>query len=132
MGEPVRWLDRDRMLKFGTVGLTGVGVNSFFLWFFFEIVGFHLPVSSAIAIEISILSNFALNNLWTFGDRARDVPLLARLLKFNTAALVGLAINVTVLWSLTQGGLYYLVSNLIGILAAVLWNYTVSLKWTFR
>ena len=37
------------------------------------VAGLPLLLSSAIAIELSILSNFALNNGWTFGDRAREV-----------------------------------------------------------
>jgi dolichol-phosphate mannosyltransferase len=120
------------MLRFGAVGISGVGVNTFFLWFFTEVVGFYYLVSSPIAVWLSILSNFTLNNLWTFADRARDVPLGVRLVKFHVAAAGGFVINFLFLWGLTSAGLYYLLSNLVGILAAFLWNYTVNVKWTFR
>ena len=127
-----RWFDSSRMLKFGAVGLSGVGVNTFFLWLFTDVVGFHYLLSSPAAVELSVLSNFTLNNLWTFGDRGRDSTLSARLLKFHVAAAGGFLVNYAFLWALTERGLYYLLSNLVGILAAFLWNYTLNVKWTFR
>ena len=53
------------------------------------------------------------------GDRERQTLGFQELLDF----VVGL----------TQvAGLYYLVSNLAGILAGFLWNYTLNVKWTWR
>ena len=57
-----------RIFKYGTVGLWGLVVNEGFLWFFTEFVGFYYLISSLIAIEASIISNFFLNNYWTFSD----------------------------------------------------------------
>ncbi len=42
-------------------------------------------------------------------------------------------INWVVLVGLTEwAGVYYLLSNLAGILAGFLWNYTLNVKWTWR
>ncbi len=85
-----------RFLKFGAVGASGVLVNlgAFAL---FQYAGFRTTVASALAIEVSILSNFAFNELWTFGDR-RDGPggPLGRCLRFQLVSLVGAAIQWSV------------------------------------
>ena len=55
-------------LKFGAVGGSGVIVNLAFLAGF-RWIGFHDSLSSALAIEVSIISNFILNERWTFKER---------------------------------------------------------------
>ncbi|HEY0706941.1 MAG TPA: GtrA family protein [Polyangia bacterium] len=57
-----------RFVKFGMVGATGVVVNLAVLWVLRRL-DVHTNVASAIAIEVSILSNFVINHLWTFKDR---------------------------------------------------------------
>ena len=68
-----------RVLKFGVVGVSGVGVNTFFLWFFTEIAEIHYLVSSPLAVELAVISNFLLNNAWTFRDSSdrRGAPRVA-------------------------------------------------------
>lgn len=120
-----------RFLKYCTVGLSGVLVNEGFLWLFTEIIGLFYLVSSVIGIELSIVSNFVWNELWTFRDR-RFGRRFVRGLKFNSVSIGGLAINITVLYFLvTLFNIHYLVSNLFGIGAATLWNYFVNLKFTW-
>ena len=57
--------DKQRFLKFGTVGFIGYLVNASGLWFFAR---FSLPEAAiwAAATELAIISNFILNNVWTF------------------------------------------------------------------
>ena len=92
-------------------------------------------VSAVIAIETSILTNFILNNLFTFADRGESgtKSFFNRLLKFNAASLVGLAVNVGALLVLKEFfGVYYILANLVGIALATLWNYLVNNWWTWR
>jgi len=123
-----------RFLKFATVGASGVFVNEGLLWFFTEIVGFFYLVSSAIGIEVSIITNFILNEFWTFRDRSRGKKgIFRRGVKFNVVSVAGLVINIGVLFFCTAFlGIYYLISNLIGIGCAFLWNYFVNLGWTWK
>lgn len=123
-----------RIFKFALVGLSGVFVNEGLLWFFTEIIGLFYLVSSAIGIEVSIITNFILNEKWTFSDRVRvkKEGILRRLPKFNLVSVGGLIINITVLYILTNFlGIHYLISNLFGILCAFFWNYFINLKWTW-
>jgi dolichol-phosphate mannosyltransferase len=126
--------DNWRFLKYCTVGISGVFVNEFFLFFFTEFAGLFYLVSSVIAVEISIISNFTWNELWTFRDRAQiHKTFPKRLVKFNLVAAAGIILNVLILYLVTAlFGLHYLLSNLFGIAAATLWNYFVNLKWTWK
>ena len=123
-----------RFLKFAAVGASGIVVNQGLLWFFTEIIGFYYLFSAAIGIEISIITNFILNDKWTFRDRSHGKKgVLRRGLKFNVVSVAGLVINISVLFACTEYfGIYYMTSNLIGIAAAFLWNYFVNLGWTWK
>jgi dolichol-phosphate mannosyltransferase len=121
------------LLKFAAVGISGVGVNSFFLWFFTDVAKIHYMISSPMAVELAVLSNFLLNNYWTFRDADNRSSFAARMLKFHVTAAGGFVINYLFLVGLTElAGMYYLLSNLVGILAGFLWNYAVNVKWTWR
>ncbi len=118
-----------KLTRFLMVGGTGVLVNSLVLFFVYERAGLPLVAASALAVEIAIINNFLLNNIWTF--RAKDL-LLIRLAKFNLVSLVGLGITTATLWALaTHLGLHYLVANIFGIGLATTWNFTVNLFWTW-
>ncbi|WP_148689030.1 GtrA family protein [Methanopyrus sp. SNP6] len=126
--------DPERFLKFSLVGFSGVFVNLGLLWFLTEIAGVHYVMSNVIAVEVSIISNFVLNDLWTWRDR-RDPGLLnflKRLAAFNIICAGGLVINTTVLWTLTEIlHIYYITSALFGIAAATLWNYWMNNRMTW-
>ena len=124
-----------RFLKFCAVGLSGVLVNMGLLWLLTEVAGLFYLLSAAISIETSIISNFILNDYFTFRDRRSPQvkSFLSRLLKFNVVSLAGLGLNMGVLWLLTEVfGIYYLLSNLCGIAVATLWNYLVNTWWTWK
>ena len=92
-------------------------------------------VAAASNIETSIITNFTLNDFFTFPDRRTNGgrQFVCRLGKFNLVSLAGLAVNMAVLWTLTSiFGVYYLLSNLCGIAAATLWNYVVNSWWTWK
>jgi len=120
-----------QFLKFCLVGLNGVGVNMGLLWALTEFVGLPYPVSAVFAIESSILSNFTLNELWTFRRRAGPGR-SRRVLGFNLACAIGATLNFVVLVTLTELlGLPYLISNAFGIACATLWNYIMSATWVW-
>lgn len=124
-----------RFAKFCLVGLSGVLVNVGLLWSLTEFLGLYYLISATISIESSIVSNFVLNNYFTFHDRRLPgaKTFLKRLLKFNLVSLGGLVINLGVLWTLTElFGIYYIFSNLCGILMATLWNYAANTWWTWK
>jgi dolichol-phosphate mannosyltransferase len=124
-----------RIVKFALVGLSGVGVNIGILYLLTEFAGLFYLASAVIAIEVSIISNFSLNDYFTFADkRAPGITgFLRQLGKFNLVSLFGLVINTAVLALFTEVfGVYYLVSQLFGIAAATSWNYMGNIWWTWK
>jgi putative flippase GtrA len=95
-----------RFIKFAAVGASGVLVNlgSFAL---LRLLQVHVNLASAAAIEISILSNFAINHLWTFGDRRNGGgSLLHHGLRFHLVSLGGGLIQFVVFVALNVGWLW--------------------------
>ena len=113
-----------RPIKFALVGLLGVIVNEGLLYCLVNL-GFMLGLAGAVAIESSILSNFFLNDLWTFRGKGEG-GMLARCLKYHGAVAVGALINYVVLLLLTSMGIGYLLANLIGIALGFVANYLLS------
>jgi len=130
----IRTLDWKRFLKFCAVGAVGVLVNEGLLWLLTDVSGLFYLYSAIVSIEASIVTNFILNNIWTFRNRLlASGTIFARFLKYNLACLIGIGLNVSVLWWLTEIlGMYYLISNLFGIAVAVIWNYSASVRWVWR
>lgn len=65
---------KSRFFKFGVVGFIGYLVNALGLEIFFR-SGFSPGVAAAIGAEFAIISNFTLNNLWTFREAKITEPL---------------------------------------------------------
>jgi len=122
-----------RILKFAVVGISGVGVNMGLLYLLTENLKIIYPISSIIAIEMSIISNFILNDLWTWRDRIKK-KLFYRFSQYHiSVGLTAILANWIILVLLTEiFNIYYLISNLIGISIGTLSNYIINDLWTFR
>lgn len=121
-------LSTSRILKFAVVGGTGVIINTSVLYVLSRWAGLPLVAASALAVELAAISNYLLNDTWTFGVRS---PSLWRFAKFNTASLTGLALNVLSVWLLTRLGLNFLMADLVGIAAGFAANYAFSVRWVW-
>lgn len=91
-------------------------------------------VASPIAIELSILSNFYLNNYWTFRWRKTTDRIRNKGLKFNAVSLLSLGVSygTFIVLSFAYPKLLPQVDQLIGIVPATLINYFLNSYWTFR
>jgi dolichol-phosphate mannosyltransferase len=128
------WKEWKKVLKFGLVGISGIVVNMGALWYLTEFVGLYYLVSSLFAIELSILNNFIWNDLWTFKSETSHKlsSRWHRLISFHVVSVGGLIINMGILFLLTSvGGVYYLISNFIGILVGFGWNFIVNRRVTW-
>lgn len=122
-----------QFIPFCIVGFSGVLVNTGLLYFLTEKLGIYYLLSSIVAIETSIITNFILNNFWTWRKRKFKNGFLSRFLMFNLVSIIALIINVSVLFVLTESfNIWYIYSNLIGIVSALLVNYIVNDRWTFN
>jgi len=117
-------------IKFSIVGAIGVVVNEGLL-ILIKSTGVYFLTAGAVAIEISILSNFVLNDVWTFRDR-RSGSAAVRLVKFNVLMLAGLVLNLAILYAgVDYFGMTAEVANLVGIAAAFLLRYALSVRYAW-
>jgi dolichol-phosphate mannosyltransferase len=131
-------LPSSHFFKFCVVGTTGVLVDMGLLYLLSDprTLGWGLTRSKILAAETAIISNFFLNDLWTFNDVARQSgvwPRMRRLLGFNAICLVGVVLNVillNVLFNFAKVDRY--VANALAIAAVTGWNYWLNktLNWT--
>ena len=123
-----------RLIKFGIVGASGVVVNMGCLYVLKEFAGIPYFVASVIAIELSILSNFTINLLWTWRDRSEEGTLWTKLVRYHVGAgATAFLGNYLILVALTElVGMHYMISNLIGIAVGTLANYVINDLWTFK
>ncbi len=111
--------------RFAIVGSIGFLINTAILEIF-VFFGFHPAMGSASGAEFAIISNFILNNTWTFHARKiSGVALLPKFIQFNLAALGGLLIQSgTVLFGTNITGRdSYFPWYIIGVSIGLIWNY---------
>jgi dolichol-phosphate mannosyltransferase len=126
-----------RFCKFAIVGGSGILVNTGILYLSHSMLGFSLLPSSIIATETAILSNFVLNDTWTFAennegyDFAERKSTLQKLLKFQFVSLVPVCTNILLLLFFANY-MFYIYANVLGIAAGFAWNYFVNCKWTWK
>lgn len=120
-------------IKFSIVGLTGVVVNLTVFSVLLQL-GLNKYISSPIAIEVSIISNFLANNYWTFRWRHTVDKLRLKGLKFNMVSLLTLSVSYSTFIAVSAAlpDLPPTVPQLISIAPAMLLNYMMNAYWTFR
>lgn len=86
--------DKIRFVKFGTVGFVGYLINALTLKLLTS-VGSPAAVAWAVPVELSIISNFTLNNIWTFKEKKVTgiIPTIKKFIVFNTTSLGALLIQ---------------------------------------
>jgi dolichol-phosphate mannosyltransferase len=123
--------ENQRLLRFALVGASGVVVNLGILAVLHGLIGIRDLLAVPIAIEASILSNWLLNDRFTFRDRRHD-HIVQRLLKFNLVSLLSLGVQFSTYYVLTRGfGLFYLLAAFIAIVVAFGANYLGNLHWAY-
>jgi putative flippase GtrA len=120
-----------RFQKFLLVGAFGLAVNQGMLFVLVDRVSSPVAVASPIAILVSMLVTFVLNERWTWHDRGTG-PNLQRAVLYGSINSGGLLINWLLLVSLHELGLNYLIANLLGAGIAAIWNFSLNHVITWR
>lgn len=133
---------RARLARFALVGMSGVLVNLAALHALAAGLGIPEVAASALAIEASVLSNFALNDRFTFRDRRGAAGAAARLLRYHLVCAVGIGVQLGAFAALALaarhllgrpalGGWRYL-AQLAGIGLAFAWNFHGSARFAWE
>ncbi|BFI75567.1 GtrA family protein [Sulfurisphaera ohwakuensis] len=141
----------EKVIKYAIVGGLGTIVNEGILLSTKPFIP--IAISLALAIEISILFNFILNDIWTFKD-SRKGKIVTRLWKFHVSSLVGgvvqyvIVISLVVLFihfgNLTQllfllffsslhlSSLYLAIIDFLGIVAGFGVRFILSIRYVWQ
>lgn len=82
----------NRLLRFMLVGASGVVVNLGAFWLLTALGGIDRHIAFLLGIEASVVSNFLLNDAFTFGDR-HDAPWLARISMFHVVSATAIIVQ---------------------------------------
>ncbi len=119
-----------RFIRFAIVGGIGAVINLATLYLLTEsnLVGIRL--AWLIAVLISIGTNFALNNIFTFPEtKARSRKgYTQKYISYALLSFLTLVVNYAFFTVTLKAGAHYLVSAICGIAGALLLNFTVSKK----
>src|SRR5512147_1902349 len=122
----LRLAGQANFLKFLTVGMSGLVVNSLALAAFTELAGIHYVLSAAIATQVSTLWNFAGTEWWVFGKREAGRSFWQRLVGFLLMNNGMLLLRVPVMaWLVSGLGVHYVIANLISLFAMTVLRYVV-------
>ena len=145
----IRIIELKRLVKFGMVGTIGFIVNFTAMEVFHN--GLHISPDNAAALgaELAIISNFTLNNVWTFKDRkisGKDesylfgkkisgrLKIILKFIQFNLASFGAVLIQKVVVWIGIQlaGPQLYRIYFLIAVGFGMILNFTVYNKIIWR
>ena len=132
--------EQRRFIKFCIVGASGIPVNLGCTWLAYHWLFFALDetmrkgAASAFGIALSILTNFLLNDLWTWRDREKATRgFVGRMLRFYVVSSVAALLQWGTAMALALGlDLHLLLAQLAGIALATGVNFLFNNLWTFR
>ncbi len=120
-------------VRFALVGVSGTVVN---LGVFSAALHANLNkyIASPLAVEVSIVWNFLLNNYWTFRERKTKDRVRIKGLKYNLVSIASLGVSFATFTAMTLlvPRASPMIDQLVGIVPAVLVNYFLNSYWTFR
>ncbi|SFR87635.1 Putative flippase GtrA (transmembrane translocase of bactoprenol-linked glucose) [Halomicrobium zhouii] len=123
-----------QLRKFVAVGAVTAGIQMVLLWAFVDAGGLNYLVGAAVAIEITIVLSYVLNNAWTFraSRNTGRVDYLTGLVKTNVVRGTAIPIQLAVLFVLVEWQtLTYLVGNAVAIGVSGLYRYVLDARWTW-
>jgi len=120
-------------VKYSLVGFSGVLINLGIYAFLTRYYNFSEAIAPLLSIEAALISNFLLNNFWTFGSRSNQSRVRVKFLKFHLVSGLGALINYLVfllLFFVLE--IHDIFANLIGIAFAAVVNYLINSNWTWK
>jgi len=116
------------------VGALTAGVQQLLLWLFVEQGGVNYLIGALIAIELTIILSYILNNAWTF-ERSQNTgwaAYLVGLFKTNLIRGSAIPIQIGILFALVEWALIpYLIGNAVAIVISGIYRFVLDATWTW-
>lgn len=124
-------LRKGNIVRYAIVGASGILVNELILTLLFGYMHFF---ADPLAIETSVVSNFILNDRFTFRKRgSTNTEFLYRLGKYNLFSILGIIVNAAVFYGIIKAQILQsssvigiVLANFIGIVSAFIVTYLSS------
>lgn len=123
-----------RWLKFNLVGAIGVALQLALLSVLTKVLAWHYVLATAVAVELTVLHNFAWHERYTWRDRDCREGMLTRLLRFHLGnGLVSIVGNVVLMRLLVgKSHVPLLPANAIAITICAMLNFLLADRWVFH
>jgi putative flippase GtrA len=122
-----RWRE---LLGWTLVGIAAAGAELALLRVLLEVVGWPLPLASAVAAEVLILVKFLVSDRFVFGHA---YPTLSRLAKYHGACAGALVVYWLVINGLgTLLAMEYTLAFVVGTAASFGWSLMTNFLWVWR
>ena len=127
-----------RVKRFFIAGVSAAFVNLFLMVLFVEVFGFDTyllkNIANIAAIELSIIYNFTISRMWTWGDipQKTGTGLMAQCVTFHIANLMGMAVRVVIFAVLDKLGVFYILNVTAGIIVAAAMSFLMYDRFVFK
>ncbi len=120
----------ENFIKFCLVGGSGLLLDMGVTYATKEWMRLNKYVANGLGFTLAATTNFFLNRWWTFRSESPDISI--QYMKFVTIAVVGLAINTSIIYILHDRlRLNFYLSKIGAIGVVTIWNFTMNYIFTF-
>jgi dolichol-phosphate mannosyltransferase len=119
-------------IKYCLVGASGVIVDMLVFGLGSQLLRLSAPFAGTFSTQVAVISNFILNNAWTFSER-NDQPVFSRFIKYQATCFIGIVIKFFTLLICVK--IFYLnpyLANGVGIIFVVFINFILSKLWVWK
>jgi len=124
-----------RLYRFVVVGASAALVQTVVLWLLVELARLNYLVAATLAIELTIILQYVINNAWTFqhSQYTARYDYLVGLLRTNVVRGTAIPLQLALLWAFVNWvGLVYLIANGFAIFLSGLYRYYLDSRWTWQ
>lgn len=124
----------EMLRRFVLVGVAAATIQTGLLGALVEWGGLQYLLAAAVAIEVTIVLQYAVNNAWTFRRFRHSTPreYAAGLLRTNLVRGTAIPLQLGVLWALVSYlGVLYLAANVLAIGVSGVYRYALDWTWTW-
>jgi dolichol-phosphate mannosyltransferase len=121
-----------RFVAFSLVGGAGILVHLAMVTMLLAFSGLSFPEGQAVAATVTMVFNYAVNNILTYRDRRRkNLAWLTGLASFMVACSLGALANVTIAAVVFAQHVSWVLASLAGIIVGAVWNYAMTSRFTW-
>lgn len=128
-----------QLIKFGVVGVSGTLIDFAIYNLGLIVFSFSPYLATSLGFIFGLINNFTWNKLWTFQSKSPDLRHASnQLLKFAIVAIIGMAINLSVMaiiinyTNLDNSILGLNIAKAMIVLCVGVWNFIGAKYWVFK